>query len=404
MVMRTVAPEDVGFSSERLSRLDGMMQGYVDSGRLAGVVTMLARRGEVFHFRPCGLMDVKTSRPAERDTIFRIHSMTKPITSVAVMMLYEAGNFQLDDPVSEFIPELGGLKVFAGMGRTGPRLVDQERPISIRHLLTHTAGLSGGFDQSSPVGDMYRDANLRDPDSNLLELVEKLAHLPLAYQPGTGWRYSAATDVLGRVGEVISGQSFDRYFKERIFAPLGMDDTAFYLPEEKLDRLASIYGPSGDNGIQEIDTPQVNSYKRAHTMFSGGGGLVSTASDYMRFCQMMLNGGTLDSVRLLGPKTVELMTTNHLPDDLMPYSVSEGLAQGTQGCGFGLGFRVVMDLAQHGLIGSEGIYSWAGAASTVFWIDPKEELIAVLLTQFMPTGHYPIHPEFQVAVYQAMVG
>ena len=401
--MRTVAPEDVGFSSERLSRLDVVMQGYVDGGRLAGIVTMLARRGQVFHFQPFGLMDIQTSRPVERDTIFRIYSMTKPITSVAVMMLYEAGNFHLDDPVSEFIPELSDLKVFAGMGQTGPRLVDQARPISIRHLLTHTSGLSYGFHQDSPVEQMYRDAKLSDPDSNLQAFVEKLAQLPLVSQPGTYWRYSVATDVLGRVVEVVSGQPFDRYLKEMVFAPLGMDDTAFYVPEEKLDRLASIYGPSSDHGIRELDTPGVNRYKRAHTMFSGGGGLVSTASDYMRFCQMMLNGGTLDGVRLLGPKTVELMSINHLPDELMPYSVSETGAEGTQGCGFGLGFSVVMDLAQHGVIGSEGIYSWGGAASTLFWIDPKEELIAILMTQFMPSGHNPIRREFQVATYQAMV-
>ena len=356
-------------------------------------------------------MDVQAYRPIEPDTIFRIYSMTKPITSVAFMMLYEAGHFHLDDPVSEYIPELGDLKVFAGTGQTGPRFVGQERPITIRHLLTHTSGLSYGFHQDSPVDDLYRNAKLtgpaaaflRDPESNLQAFVEKLAQLPLAYQPGTDWRYSVATDVLGRVVEVISGYPFDRYLKEMVFAPLGMDDTAFYVPEEKLDRLASVYGPSGDYGIQELDTPEVNLYKREHTMSSGGGGLVSTASDYMRYCQMMLNGGTLDGARLLGPKTVELMSVNHLPNELMPYSVSESSAEWTQGCGFGLGFKVVMDLALHGVLGSEGIYSWGGKANTVFWIDPKEELIAILMTQFMPSGHYPIRREFQVATYQAMV-
>ena len=401
--MRKADPEDVGFSSERLGRLGDLMHGYVDGGRLAGIVTMLARRGKVFHFQPFGLMDVRASRPIEPDTIFRIYSMTKPITSVAVMMLYEAGHFHLDDPVSEFLPELGDLKVFAGTGQTGPRFVGQERPITIRHLLTHTSGLSYGFHQDSPVDDMYRNANLRDPESNLQAFVEKLAQIPLAYQPGTDWRYSVATDVLGRVVEVISGYPFDLYLEEMVFAPLGMDDTAFYVPEEKLGRLASVYGPSGDCGIQELDTPEVNLFKREHTMFSGGGGLVSTASDYMRYCQMMLNGGSLDGARLLAPKTVELMSVNHLPNDLMPYSVRESSAEWTRGCGFGLGFKVVMDLARHGVLGSEGIYSWGGAASTVFWIDPKEELIAILMTQFMPAGHYPIRREFQIATYQALV-
>ena len=250
---------------------------------------------------------------------------------------------------------------------------------------------------------MYRNANLRDPESNLQVFVEKLAQLPLEFQPGTDWRYSVATDVLGRVLEVVSGYPFDRYLEKMVFAPLGMDDTAFYVPEEKLGRLTSVYGPSGDYGIQELDRPAVNLYKRAHTMFSGGGGLVSTASDYMRYCQMMLNGGTLDGARLLGPKTVKLMSVNHLPKELMPYSVSESSVEWTQGCGFGLGFKVVMDLALHGVLGSEGNFGWGGAASTEFWIDPKEELIAILMTQFMPTGHYPTRREFQVTTYQAMV-
>ncbi|MAF52085.1 MAG: serine hydrolase [Chloroflexi bacterium] len=401
--MQTAAPEEVGFSSKRLGRLDDVMQGYVDAGMLAGIVTMLARRGKVFHFKPFGLMDIYAVKPVELDTIFRIYSMSKPITSAAVMMLYEEGAFHLDEPVSRFIPELADLKVFAGMSQKGKRLVDPDRPISIRHLLTHTSGLSYGSYVDTPVDDMYRSTAARDPDDNLQGFIERIAEIPLAYQPGTSWRYSVATDVLGRLVEVISGRTFDQYLKDSIFEPLGMPDTAFYVPEEKLDRLASIYGPAIGGGMQELDTPGVNQHRRPLTMFSGGGGLVSTASDYMRFCQMMLNGGTLDDVRLLGPKTVELMTINHLSDDLMPYSVSEAGVTGTQGCGFGLGFRVVIDLAQHGILGSEGMYSWGGAASTVFWIDPKEELVAILMTQFMPSGQYPIRREFQVATYQAMV-
>lgn len=403
-IMDTASPEEVGFSSQRLERLNGLMQGYTDNAKVAGIVTMLARRGQVFHLEAFGHMDIQAGKPMETDSIFRIYSMSKPITSAAVMMLYEEGHFHLDDPVSGFIPELDSLQVFDGMGQTGPRYVPQQRPITIRQLLTHTAGLSYGFSMDSPVEDTYRKADLFHPDSNLEEMVGKLGEIPLVYQPGDQWRYSVATDVLGYLVEVISGQTFDRFLQERIFDPLRMVDTAFYAPEQKLDRLASIYGPSerGD-GIQPMDNAEVNAYKRPHTLFSGGGGLVSTACDYMRFCRMMLDGGSLDGVRLLSPKTIELMTSNHLPGRLIPFSVSEAGADSTRGCGFGLGFRVIMDIAEHGVLGSEGAYSWGGAASTVFWIDPKEELIAILMTQFMPPSEYPLRREFQVATYQAMV-
>jgi CubicO group peptidase (beta-lactamase class C family) len=401
--MEIVAPEEVGFSSERLRRVNSVMQGYVDSGRLAGTVTLLAREGQVFHFEHRGVAEVQSGRPMDLDTIFRIYSMTKPITSVAVMMLYEEGNFHLDDPVAKFIPELDGLKVCTGMGQAGPTLVDQESPITVRHLLTHTAGLSYGFLQDTPVDEMYKQADLRNPDSTLKEMIGKLGQLPLAYHPGAVWRYSFATDVLGYLVEVVSGAPFDRFLKERIIEPLGMEDTDFYVPEHKLDRLAAVYGPGQESGIQELHGPLVDSIRRSRTMFFGGQGLVSTASDYLRFCQMMLNGGVLNGTRLLAPKTVDLMTMNHLPDALLPFSVNASLAEDTKGCGFGLGFKVVADLAQRGIPGSEGAYSWGGAASTAFWVDPDEELIAILMTQFMPSGQYPIRREFQVATYQALV-
>ncbi|MDP6453663.1 MAG: serine hydrolase domain-containing protein, partial [SAR202 cluster bacterium] len=289
------------------------------------------------------------------------------------------------------------------MGQAGARYVPQQNPITIRQLLTHTSGLSYGFYEDSPVEQMYQDANLSDPDSNLQEMIEKLSGMPLLSQPGTAWRYSVATDVLGRLVEIISGESFDRFLKTRIFDPLGMDDTAFYVAEDKLDRLASVYGPSENGGIEKLDNPGVNRYKKPLTNFSGGGGLTSTASDYLKFCQMMLDGGAAKGGHLLAPKTVELMTANHLPDDLMPYSVSEVGADFSQGCGFGLGFRVILDIAEHGTLGTEGSYSWGGAASTVFWIDPVEELVAIFLTQFMPSSQYAIRSEFQIATYQAMV-
>lgn len=400
----SASPEEVGFSSERLRRVNAWMEGYVSGGKLAGAITMLSRGGETFHFQPYGVSNIDHCAPIQQDTIFRIYSMTKPITSVATMMLYEEGHFSLDDPVGKFIPALARMKVYDGLGETGMRLVEQERSITIRHLLTHTAGLSYGFHQDSPVEDMYRAADITDPDSDLAEMADKLGKLPLISQPGAKWRYSNATDVLGYLVEVVSGMPFDEFLRDRIIAPLGMQDTAFYLTEDKLDRLASVYAPAQNGGgIALLDNPLINRVQRPHTLFSGGGGLVSTASDYMRFCRMLLNGGALDGARLLAPKTVEMMRSDHLADDLKPFAVRKSTSGDTKGCGFGLGFRVVTDIAQHGIIGSNGIYSWGGAASTVFWIDPAEELIAILLTQFMPSSYYPLRREFQVATYQAMV-
>ena len=398
-----VSPESVGFSSKRLSRVNKMMQCYIDDGKLASGLTMLARRGETFHFEPYGVLDLDSGTPVERDTLFRIYSMTKPITSAAVMMLYEDGHFSLDDPVGKFIPELARMKVYDGMGETGMRLVDQQQPITIRHLLTHTSGLSYGFHQDSPIEEMYREADITPPDGTLQEMVEKLGKLPLVTQPGTKWRYSFATDVLGYLVEVISGKPFDRFLQDNILDPLGMSDTSFFAPEEKLDRLATVYGASPNGKIVPLHNPLVDRHARPHTLFSGGGGLVSTGADYMRFCQMLLNGGVLDDHRLLAPKTVEMMRSNHLTDDLKPFAVGQSNASDTKGCGFGLGFRVVMDIAQHGIIGSNGIYSWGGAASTVFWIDPEEDLVAILLTQFMPSSYYPLRREFQIATYQALM-
>ena len=398
-----VSPESVGFSSQRLSRVNKMMQGYIDDGKLASGLTMLARRGETFHFEPYGVLDLESGTPVERDTLFRIYSMTKPITSAAVMMLYEEGHFSLDDPVGKFIPELASMKVYDGMGETGMRLVDQQQPITIRHLLTHTSGLSYGFHQDSPIEQMYREANITDPDSTLQEMAEKLGKLPLVTQPGAKWRYSNATDVLGYLVEVVSGTPFDQYLQDNILDPLGMEDTSFYVAEENLDRLATVYGASTNGKIAPLDNPMVNRQLRPHTLFSGGGGLVSTGADYMHFCQMLLNGGVFGDQRLLAPKTVEMMRSNHLTDDLKPFAVGQSMSSDTKGCGFGLGFRVVMDIAQHGIIGSNGIYSWGGAASTVFWIDPQEDLVAILLTQFMPSSYYPLRREFQIATYQAMM-
>ncbi len=401
--MNIVSPESVGFSSQRLSSIDSFLQSYIDKGRLAGALTMLARRGEVFHFQTYGVQDLESGTPTERDTIFRLLSMTKPITSVAVMMLYEEGIFSLDDPVGKFIPDFENMQVLDGMSETGMRLVDQYRPITIRHLLTHTSGLSYGLHRDTPIDAMYHEARIADADSTIKDVAEKLGKIPLVHQPGTRWRYSISTNILGYLVEVVSGKPFDRFLRERLFAPLGMDDTSFYVPEEKLGRLATAYVPSRGGGIAPHEGSITTRHRRPHTMFSGGAGLVSTAPDYMRFCRMLLNGGVLDGERLLAPKTVEMMLSRHLTDEQKPYVIDDRMVNYTKGCTFGLGFNIVTDIAQHGIPGSNGMYGWFGAASCYFWIDPAEELIAILMTQFMPVTWYPLHREFQTATYQAMV-
>jgi CubicO group peptidase (beta-lactamase class C family) len=332
------------------------------------------------------------------------------------MMLYEEGRFQLHDPVSKFIPEFADVKVFAGATEAGFELTELEREITIWHLLTHTAGLTYDFFEDSPVDAMYLEADLHQPDRTAEEVVHEIVKLPLVHQPGTAWRYSMATDVLGYLIEVISGMTLDVFFGEKILKPLGMEDTDFYVPEAKLDRFAAEYGPSTgpstplrtgsgqapteSGGMELLDAPATSQYTRPPRFLSGGAGLVSTASDYMRFAQMLFNGGELEGTRLLGRKTVELMTINHLPDELIPIQVQPHTLHG---CGFGLGFRVLVNLAQAGRLGSEGEFGWGGGASTSFFVDPKEQLIGLLLTQLVPSRYYPIRNEFKVLVYQALV-
>ena len=401
--MNLVSPESVGFSSERLERVNDRLQGYVDSGKLSGALTMLARHGEVFHFQPYGVMDLVSGAPIERDTIFRIFSMTKPVTSVAAMMLYEEGRFSLEDPVEAFIPELSDLKVYGGMGDRGMTLVDQQRPITIRHLLTHTSGFSYGLYQDTPIDKMYRDEDLNNADSNLREFVEKISRIPLLHQPGDKWRYSNAATILGRLIETVSGQQFDQFLRDRLFSPLDMTDTSFFVPESKSGRLATLYSPSRNGRIAPVENSLATRFARPHTFLSGGAGLVSTASDYMRFCQMLIDGGVLDGRRVLSPKTVEMIRSDHLTGDLKPYAVGQDMASYTRGSGFGLGFSVVTDIARHGILGSNGMYYWFGAASCYFWIDPAEELIAILMSQFLPSTYYPLQREFQVDTYQALI-
>lgn len=371
----TAAPEEVGMSSERLGRLHAGMQGLVDDGRLAGITTMVARRGRVVDFQTYGHRDLEADDPMREDAIFRIYSMSKPITGVALMMLYEEGKFRLSDPVADYIPEFANLQVAADWGPDGPVLEEPDHPITIRELMTHTAGLAYGIGAPGPVDSLYSARGVLSRDQTLEDMIEKLSDLPLRHQPGTEWYYSIAVDVQGYLVEVLSGQPFDEFLQERLFDPLGMVDTGFHVPEEDHDRFVRYYGYDEDGGLVATDDPGAEPGSRPYydptTFFSGGGGLVSTTSDYMRFCLMLLNGGELDGVRILSPTTVDLMTRNHMPRDVPERSPGQG---------FGLDFSVVLDpvAAEYYSVGE---YYWGGAAGTWFWIDPAEELVFVGMIQ-----------------------
>ncbi len=382
-----VVPEEVGMSATRLNRITPVMQRWVDDGKIPGVLTMIARAGKLAHFEKIGMQDVATEKPIDFDTIFRIYSMTKPITSVAIMMLYEEGHFQLNSPISRFIPAFKDMKAYANHGDA---IVEAEREVTFKHLLTHTSGLIYGGDWEHPINDRYREAKFFD--GGLVDMVKELGDIPLLHHPGDAWNYGMSTDVLGYLVEVVSGMPFAEFLKKRIFEPLGMVDTDFSVPEDKADRYASVYEPTEDGGIQVITNPPVSSGPLSF-FHAGGAGLQSTAADYLRFCQMLLNKGEFNGERLLGRKTVELMTMNHISEDWQPLWRA--------GCGFGLGFAVVTDVAATQTLGSIGTFSWGGLASTTFWIDPAEELVAILMTQLI--GDNPFHAQFRVLAYQAIV-
>lgn len=398
-------PEDVGLASDRLARVSRWMQHQIEQQKLAGMITMIARRGQVVQFETCGKMDLAANKPMAADTIFRIYSMTKPLTSTAIMMLYEEGRFQLDDPISRFLPMFGKMRVFAGGTPEDYETVPAKREITFKDLLTHTSGLTYGFMEATPVDAIYRAQKLdfQTEEATLPEMMVRLARLPLLNHPGAEWNYSVSTDVLGALVEAISGMPFDRFLAERIIAPLGMVDTGFHVPEAKHARFAANYGKGDNGGLKLIDDPKTSRYLRPRKLCSGGGGLVSTAQDYMRFCQMLLRKGELDGVRLLGRKTVEFMTGNHLPGDLADMGQPRFSESSYAGIGFGLGFSVMLNPAKAEIVGSPGEYAWGGAASTAFWIDPKEEMIVIMLTQLMPSSTYPIRRELRALTYQAII-
>ncbi len=400
-MMQTINPEAVGLATARLQRLSAVMQRYVDENKLAGIVSLIARRGQIAHFEAFGQRDLATNRPMMQNSIFRIYSMTKPITSVAVLMLLEQNRLLLTDPISAYLPAFKNLQVFDGLDVVGHKVQPLAREITVHDLLTHQAGLSYGFYEDSPVEAMYREVDFRNPNRSVAQAIQALVTLPLLYQPGTAWRYSVATDVLGHLVELVSGQSLDQFFKTYIFEPLGMSETGFYVPEEKHDRLASVYEANPAGGIRRIDTAEVKRFEQPRPHLAGGGGLVSTTTDYWRFCQMLLNQGAFEGERVLSRKSVELMTQNHLPEARLPIRI--GASSDLAGYGFGLGVRVLVNPAQAQMLGSVGEYGWGGMASTFFFVDPQEALIGILMTQFMPASYYPIRREFKNLVYQAIV-
>jgi CubicO group peptidase (beta-lactamase class C family) len=397
------AAEDVGMSSARLGNVTRLVRRYIDAGRLPGAISLVARRGRVVHLETYGEVDADRHRRMQLDTIFRFYSMTKPIASVGLMMLYEEGHFQLDDPVSKFIPELAALKVFAGGTADSFEVRDPSRPMTIRDLLIHTSGLVSR-DAATPVGELYRRTGFKGADSEgtLSDMVDRLGRIPLEVDPGARWIYGISTDLVGYLCEVLSGLRFDQYLQQRILGPLGMLDTGFSVPPDDVERFAANYAPK-DETFTLIDDPLTSAYTRPRTYFSGSGGLVSTIADYLRFCRMLGNGGELDGVRIIGPRTLTLMTTNHLPGGKDLASMAQNAAETQrEGQGFGLGFAMLLDPAVAQVIGTPGEYYWGGAASTAFFVNPAEDLIMIFLTQLRPSSTYPIRRELRATIYSAI--
>jgi CubicO group peptidase (beta-lactamase class C family) len=360
----TVAPDKVGFSTAKLEQVKNVVQDKIEKKETAGVIVLVARHGKIAMLVTAGMMDVEAGKSMQADTIFRIYSMTKPITTVAAMMLFEEGKFQLEDPVSKFLPEFKALRVHDDKNDT----VAANREVSIRDLMRHTSGLTYGMGDA-PVDKLYLAAKVMAPGDSLADLITKLGKLPLKYQPGTRWNYGVSTDVLGRVVEVASGQSLDEFFKERILKPLDMKDTGFALPKEKLPRFSACYGPGEKGALKVTDAPAKSRYLQKPKFLSGGGGLVSTVRDYARFCQMIANDGELDGTRLLKKESVAMMRTNQLSQEAMKYGANSPYV------GFGLGFSVA---------NATGDYGWGGAASTHFWINPKRDMFVIIMQQYMP--------------------
>jgi CubicO group peptidase (beta-lactamase class C family) len=419
-------PENVGISSERLKNIGESMRSLIDSKKIPGTVTLVARKGEIVHFEANGKRDIERDLPMEIDTIHRIYSQSKPITGAALMMLFEEGKFLMTDPVAKYLPEFSDMQVCVGEENGKMKTEAATSPITIQQLASHTSGLSYSF-IPGPVGAMYiaEEAErglgnipsaggegffaigTKPPFNSLREWTKELAELPLVAQPGTVWNYSVGMDVMGALIEELAGMTFGDFLQQRIFDPLGMEDTGFMVPEEKLDRFAANYSPLPDNMIL-VDDPEISGYRTPPQLEAGGAGLVSTVGDYLKFAQMLLNKGEYEGKRYLGKKTVKFMTANHMGS----VNANEGLTSlfnmlgngyQVQGMGFGVTGSVVVNPALTGLPVSKGAFSWGGAASTHFWIDNKEDLIGIVHTQLLPDGTYPVRELMQLATYQAII-
>ena len=395
-----------GFDANRLERIDTMLEHYIADKRSAGMVALVSRQGEPVYCSVRGLADIARQTPMLRDTIFRIYSMTKPVTSVALMTLLEQGHCHLDDAAYRWIPALRDLTVYIDQDRRDPIASD----ITIRQLLTHTAGFSYGFEPDiNPVDAMYQGAmNENRRQHNLADWLADLFELPLIAQPGERWHYSIATDICGYLVELMSDMPFGDYLQKKIFDPLAMIDTGFLVPVSEAERFAALYSRTKDESLVELESASnspflAQSPAGSAVLQSGGGGLVSTIDDYWRFAQMMLNGGELDGVRVLGRKTVEWMIQNHLPSDLLPISFNGVVPQLLAAYGFGLGYAINIDPSRAGTLGSAGDFGWGGVADTYCWVDPKEQLIGILMQQFTPSLTHPGRRDFRNAVYQALI-
>lgn len=408
------APHSGGLSIARLERVtDHLERSYITPGKISGCQVAISRRGRLAYFRSMGLMDREKNRKMADDAIFRIYSMSKPITSVALMVLFERGYFQLNDPVSRFFPSWKQQRVWLSGSGSNMATEPPRRAPSIRDMLCHTGGLTYGaalVSLGSPsitpeLDEAYLEAGVRRTDGETLSsFMEKLAHVPLLYHPGERWMYSYATDVCGALVERISGQRFDRFLTQEIFEPLGMKDTAFFVPAEKAARLCANYSRAPDKALQLFDSPETSGYLEEPIFFSGGGGMVSTTADYLRFCEMLPRGGELDGARILGPRTLSLMHRNHLKDgqELTQMAVGGFTETTYDGVGFGLGFASTLDEVRNGGIG-RGDFYWGGAASTIFWVDPEEELSVVFMTQLMPSGTFNFRGQLKNLIYASII-
>jgi CubicO group peptidase (beta-lactamase class C family) len=409
-----LAPKDTGLSTARLERItEHLERSYIAPGKIAGCQVAVARHGRLAYFRSFGQMDREAGKAMADDAIFRIYSMTKPITSVALMSLYERGYFQLNDPVSRFFPQWKNHRVW--VSGSGEAMVTEPpaRPLSMRDMLCHTGGLTygaalvalGAPDSGLAVDKVYAEVGVRrGRGETLMEFMDKLAKVPLLYQPGERWMYSLSTDVCGALVEKISGKRFDRYLQEAIFGPLGMKDTAFFVTPDKVDRFCANYRRGEDKSLRLLDAPQTSDYLKEPSFFSGGGGLTSTTEDYLRFCEMLRRGGEFEGARVLGPRTIALMRRNHLKDgkDLTQMAIGGFSETANEGIGFGLGFASTMDEVKAGSLGA-GDYYWGGAASTIFWVDPKEDMSVVFMTQLMPSATFNFRGQLKSIIYSSIV-